>query len=103
MSIYQLLREAIAALGDKPARIAALRESQCELTKKLPAARKRDEGIRRSRAARIQQIDEAIAASEGLDAELRAHCRAALRRALDSGEPGDAPSATPSPGVPETT
>jgi hypothetical protein len=92
LSIYELLRQTKIALGDRPARIAALAERQRALTKGLRAARKRDEATHRTCTARLRELDAAIGASEGLDPELQAHCLAALRRALDSGELADVPS-----------
>ena len=93
LSIYRLVRETVLILGDGPADIVALRARQSALTKKIPEARRRDEATHRRGQAQLKELDAAIEASVGLDAELKARCQTALRRVLKSGEVDDAPDA----------
>ncbi len=94
LSIYRLLRETIRTFGDEPARIAALHERQSELAEELRTIRRRDDHVAyRDWKAKLEQLDAAIGAAGDLDAGLRARCQTALRRVLETGEPGDAPTA----------
>jgi hypothetical protein len=94
LSIYKLLRGTIRSLGDEPARIAALHERQNELAEELRTIRRRDDHMAyRNWKAKIEQLDAAIGASVDLDAGIRARCQTALRRVLETSEPGDAPAA----------
>jgi hypothetical protein len=94
LPIYRLFRETMLAFGDEPARIAALHDQQKALTEKLQTTpRQKDHVAYRSWKAKLEHLDSAIGASEDIDAELRARCQTALRRVLETGEPGDAPAA----------
>ena len=94
LSIYRLLRGAIRALGTEPARIAALHERQSELAEELRTTRKRDDHeTYHEWKTKLEQLDAAIGACVDLDAGLRARCQTALRHVLETGEPGDAPTA----------
>lgn len=92
LSIYQLLRTTIRTLGAEPARIAALHKRQSELAEALRTTRRRDAAYRDWKA-KLEQLDAAIGTAEALDAGLRARCQTALRRVLETGEPGNAPTA----------
>jgi hypothetical protein len=79
------------AFGDEPARIAALHDQQNALTEELRTTTRQK--VYRRWKAKLEHLNSAIGASEYMDAELRARCQTALRRVLETGEPGDAPAA----------
>ena len=93
LSIYKLLRKTVKNLGKEQARIAALHARRRELTEELRTARPQPDHVAHRRwKAKLEQLDAAIGA-EDLDVELRSRCQAALRRVLETDQPGDAPEA----------
>jgi hypothetical protein len=94
LSIYGLLRKTVHALGGEPARIAALHARQTELTKEIRMTRRQQDHVAYRRwRTKLEQLNAAIEASEDLDAGLRTWSQAALRRVLETDQPGDAPEA----------